>query len=76
MMFPARIKKGTAMRTGESMPVKIRWATSTSGVSPWVIRATRGVSPKTKATGTPIIRKKKKDINRVNTSMGPGILSL
>jgi hypothetical protein len=40
-----------------------------------VIRATRGVSPRTKATGTPMIRKKKKEINRVNTSMGPEILS-
>ncbi len=34
MMFPARIKKGIAMSTGLSIPVKIRWAASMSGVSP------------------------------------------
>jgi hypothetical protein len=69
MMFPARIKKGTAIRTGVSIPVNMRWATRRRGVSPPIIRAANGVNPSTKAMGTPMIRKNRKDISNRRTTM-------
>jgi hypothetical protein len=70
MMFPARMKKGMAMSTGLSIPVKMRWDTSTSGVSPSYKNATRGVSPNTKAMGTPIMRKREKEMRRIMINTG------
>ena len=70
IMLPARIKKGTAIRIGESIPVKMRWAARTNGVSPRVIIAASGVNPRTKAIGTPISRKKMKANIKVKTTMG------
>ena len=46
-------------------------AASISGVSPWVIIATIGVSPRTKAIGTPMSRKKTKEMIRTKTTIEP-----
>jgi hypothetical protein len=64
MIFPAKMKKGIAINTGLSIPVKMRWATKVSGVPPCTIMATRGVRPNTKAIGTPMARKKTNDITK------------
>jgi hypothetical protein len=64
MIFPARMKKGIAMRAKELPALKVFWTKTSTGKAPVIMTEKTQVRPRATTMGTPIIRKKTKNRTR------------
>jgi len=70
MMFPARIKKGMAMRAKEFPALKVFWMSTSTPKAPVTSTEKMHVRPRATAMGTPMNRKNRKNTMRYTLMTG------